>query len=170
MELDRVRIDEGVLPRTWTFNAKVSRIAKSKVQGPASTNTLIEHAREWVQCGLPPQHSMTMLKVRKWPSAGQRLYHCFVTTLNGLIVRTTAMASVGLFASLSSRALRRRSILTCRFSASSSAIFLAMRVVLSIGVPDLGTSGLNTVVFVSFANDHSPEWIHACMSELGISN
>ena len=58
----------------------------------------------------------------------------------------------GVFCSLSRRALRRRLILTCLCSASSSAIFRTMRVVLSICVSALGACALNTLVFVSFAN------------------
>ncbi len=77
---------------------------------------------------------------------------------------------LGVFASRSRRALRRRSILICRCSASSSTIFRTMRVVLSIGVSALGVCVLNTLVFVSFAKWQSPLWFHPGGSEQGRSN
>ena len=71
----------------------------------------------------------------------------------------------GVFASLSRRALRRRSILACRCTASSSTIFRTMRVVLSIGVSGVETFALIAVAFVRFANGHSPPWFHLGISE-----
>lgn len=85
------------------------------------------------------------------------VYHCFVTALDLRVLRS-AMAVVlgGEFASLSRRVLRSRVILTCRCFASSSTIFIAIRVVLSICVSGLETCALNTDVLDSLANVQSP--------------
>lgn len=67
-----------------------------------------------------------------------------------------ALATGGVFASLSRRALRSREFLACRCSTSSSTISLTTRVVLSIGVSGLESYSLNRLLFVSFVNFQFP--------------
>lgn len=99
-----------------------------------------------------------------------RWYHHFLRALDECFFLVAEVAWVGVLASLSSRAVRSRAILTCRCCASSSIISLTTRVVLSIGVSGRGSCALNRVVFVSFANDQSPLRLRIRVFELSTSN
>ena len=61
-------------------------------------------------------------------------------------------------------------VLSCRCSASSSAIFLTIRVVLSISVSGLECCTLVTDVFFELANGKIPLRLQANMSERDLSS
>lgn len=94
----------------------------------------------------------------------------FLTALGLRALPAVALASAGVFASLSRRAVLRRAIFIRLFSASSSIIVLTTRVVLSIAVSGFGTLTLNAVFFVSFAKGHVPHLFHLQTSERCMSN
>ena len=100
-----------------------------------------------------------------------KLYHHFETALEGRVLRAVfAVASDGVFASLSRRVLRSRVILACRSSVSSSTICFTTRVVLSIGVSGLESYTLNRLFFVSFVNFQFPLLLKVGQTKRGLSH